>query len=197
MIEIHIRHGQASAETGWSLTKEGKKQAEAAATYLRAHFPEAFSIGMHSGSRRAIETAQLLGLRDIEWIKDERLRETDWQGGPVSREFELWKDMYGRVSAVCRDLDAKYVNQNRIIVSHGGTMQMVRACREGLIDSRFHLLFEEPRKYFTNCQMIIYTNVNPMSWVIEPEKLWVKSVCPWDESRFGHEWMQISHQLLY
>jgi broad specificity phosphatase PhoE len=183
MIEIHLRHGAASAETGWSLTEEGKRQTEAAATYLRTHFPEAFSVSIHSGSRRAIETAQLLGLSSIKWVKDERLHEGDWQGKPVPREFKLWKDMYIRVSAACKEWDTQGTNQNRIIVSHGGTMQMVRAYREGLIDSRFHLLFEEPRKYFTNCQIVIYTDEDPHDRTINHEKLWVKSVCPWDSDR--------------
>lgn len=190
MIEIHIRHGKASAETGWGLTEEGKKQAEAAASYLRLHFPQTFSVGIHSGSRRAVETAQLLNRGDIGWIKDERLREGDWRGEPVPREFELWKDMYARVSAVCKEWDAQDTNQNRIIVSHGGTMQMVRAYREGYVNSQFHLLFEEPYKYFTNCQMVIYTNENPSDKSIDPKRLWVKSVCPWEMDRFGHDWMQ-------
>jgi broad specificity phosphatase PhoE len=60
MIEVHIRHGEASAETGWGLTKEGRKQVGTAAAYLPSHFSEVFSIGIHSGSRRAAETARLV-----------------------------------------------------------------------------------------------------------------------------------------
>lgn len=191
MIEVHIRHGEASAETGWGLTEAGKRQAEAAAKYLHSHFPKVFNVGIHSGSRRAIETAQLLGLTDVEWVKDERLREGDWKGGPVPKEFTLWKDMYARISTVYKDWIARDTSENRIVVSHGGTMQMVRAYREGLIDSKFYLLFEEPCKYFTNCQMIIYTNEDPDSKIVEPDKLWVKSVCPWDMGRFGHNWIEV------
>jgi broad specificity phosphatase PhoE len=193
MIEIHIRHGAASAEAGWGLTEEGKRQAEAAASYLRLHFPQAFSVGIHSGSRRTVETARLLGLDDIEWVKDQRLREGDWKGEPVPREFELWKDMYARVSEVCKDWDAQDTNQNRVVVSHGGTMQMVRAYREGFIDSRFESLFEKPYKYFTNCQIIIYTDENPGDRNIDSKNRWVKSMCPWEVNRFGHDWMQIAN----
>lgn len=191
MIEIHMRHGEASTETGWGLTEEGQRQAATAAVYVQSHFSEAFSIGVHSGSRRAVETAQLLGLTGIEWAKDERLREVDWQGSPAPREFEPWSDMYMRVSAACEDWDANYANQNRIIVSHGGTMHMVRAYREQLIDTKFHLLFEEPFKCFTNCQMIIYTDQNPKEQAIDMDGMWVKSVYPWDLSRFGHDWIRL------
>ncbi|MDB5178589.1 MAG: phosphoglycerate mutase family domain containing protein [Patescibacteria group bacterium] len=190
MVEIHIRHGQASAETGWGLTKEGKRQAQAVAAYLQTHYPEAFTIGVHSGSRRAMETAQLLGLPDIEWANDARLREADWQGNPEPRKFEPWQEMYAQVAAACRDWDTQSAGKNRVVVSHGGTMRMVRAYREGLTGSRFHLLFEEPYKYFTNCQILIYTNESPKNGTIDPEKLWVKSVCPWDEGRFGHDWVR-------
>ena len=191
MIEVHIRHGEASAETGWGLTKEGRRQVGTAAAYLQSHFSEAFSIAIHSGSRRAAETAQLIGLTGIQWATDDRLREADWQGNPVPREFEPWSDMYARVSKACKDWDVRYVNQNRLTVSRGGTIQMVRAYREQLIDTKFHLLFEEPFKYFTNCQMVIYTDQNPKGRTIKANGLWVKSVCPWDLSRFGHDWIRV------
>lgn len=191
MIEVHIRHGQASSESGWGLTEEGKRQAESAAAYLSAHFPEAFGIGIHSGSRRTMETAQLLGLAEIEWVKDVRLREADWKGEPEPRKFEPWKEMYAQVAAACKDWDAQDGSKSRIVVTHGGTMRMVRTYREGLSGSQFPLSFEEPYKYFTNCQILIYTDENPGDQTIDSEKWWVRSVCPWEADRFGHDWMQI------
>jgi broad specificity phosphatase PhoE len=191
MNEVYVRHGEASAEANWHLTQTGKNQAEAAAKYLRSHFPRGFNRGLHSGSRRAAETAELLGIANIEWAKDERLREANWNGMPVPREFASWKEMYNRVGAACGDWHVQNSDSSRIIVSHGGTMQMVRAYRESLIDSRFHLLFAEPYKYFTNCQIIIYSDENPNDGVIDNSKLWVKSVCPWDLSRFDHDWMLV------
>jgi broad specificity phosphatase PhoE len=172
------------------LDRRRQETGQAAAKYLHSRFPEIFNAGIHSGSRRAVETAQLLGLTDIEWMKDGRLRDGDWDG-PTPREFELWTDMYARISTVCKDWDTQSINENRIVVSHGGTMHMVRAYREGFVGSKFHLLFEEPYKYFTNCQIIIYTNENPDSQVVEPDKLWVKSVCLWNLERFGHDWIQV------
>lgn len=190
MVEVHIRHGQASSKTSWSLTEEGRIQAEAAADYLRANFPHFSPLGVHSGSRRAVETAQILGLADLEWSKDERLREADWKGAPEPSSFEPWAEMYTRVAAACESWDAQ--GGDLVVVTHGGTMRMVRAYREDLSGERFQSLFNEPYKYFNNCQMIIYSNENPANQSVELEKLWVKSVCPWDMGRFGHDWMQIA-----
>lgn len=188
MIEIHIRHGEASSSNGWGLTEDGKSQVEAAAAYLRSYFSVNKTIGIHSGSRRAMETAQLLGL-GVEWLEDSRLQEVDWKGVPEPREFEPWLEMYTRVKAACKEWDANNGDSSRVIVSHGGTMKMIRAYREGLNGPRFSLLFEKPYKYFTNCQIIIYTNQNPYDEKSEAKDVWVKSVCPWNE-KFGHDWMQ-------
>lgn len=191
MIEVHIRHGQASAEMNWGLTEAGKQQARTAAKFLTKNFSQPFAIGIHSGSRRAEQTAHMLDLTLTAWSSDSRLREADWKGNPEPKEFEPWRPMYTRVAAVCKDLDHNLANKNRVVVTHGGTMRMVRAYREGLIDSRYSALFQEPYKYFTNCQMIIYTDENPKTKIIEQNKLWVKSVCPWNEKYSGHDWIEI------
>jgi broad specificity phosphatase PhoE len=134
MIEIHLRHGEASPVTG-SLTEAGETQANVAASYIKAHFPRALRIGIHSGSRRAVETAQLLELPRTAWTKDERLREADWKGIPEPREFEPWAEMYDRVASSLKDWDARNADDDRIFVTHGGTLRMVRAYREGFIRS--------------------------------------------------------------
>lgn len=46
-------------------------------------------------------------------------------------------------------------------------------------------------KYFNNCQLIIYTNENPENGQVNFGRLWVKSVCPWSEGQFGHDWLEI------
>jgi broad specificity phosphatase PhoE len=190
MVEIHVRHGQASAETNWGLTPEGRRQAEAAATYLRTHFPQALRVGTHSGLRRAKETAQILNA-DIAWTEDARLVEADWQGRPEPREFTPWRGMFDRVAAACADLGTLDAENDRIVVSHGGTLRMVRAYHEGLVGSRYSRMYEEPYKYFNNCQIIIYSDTHPDTGITEQGSLWVKSVCPWDEGRFGHDWMVV------
>lgn len=192
MVEVHIRHGQASAEARWGLTEEGNLQVRAAREYLNTNFARDFQVGMHSGSRRAVETAQLLGYANIDWLTDSRLREADWGGRGEPQDFKEWEVMSQKVAAVCRELGERYAQQSRIISSHGGTLRMVRVAREGFEGARFLELFQEPYKYFTNCQLIIYSDENPNSGEIETGSLWVKSVCPWDpKGRFGHDWIKI------
>lgn len=192
MVEIHVRHGQASGEFGWGLTPIGIQQAELVGDYIRKHFPMDFKVSMHSGSRRAVQTAEKLGLSNLSWIKEERLREADWAGKPEPQDFMEWKKMYERVASVCEEVDKNFSNQNRIVVSHGGTLRMVRVYRENFDEEKFTALFQPPYKYFTNCQIIIYTNVDPATGKLTPNSLWVKSVCPWDETgRFGHDWLLV------
>lgn len=192
MVEIHIRHAEASGEFGWGLTPTGTEQAKLAGDYIRKYFSADFQLALHSGSRRAVQTAEELGFPDLVWVKDERLREADWLGRPEPQDFLQWKEMSGRVANVCEELDTRFPTQNRLIVSHGGTMRMVRVYRERLGEDKFSTLFQSPYKYFTNCQLIIYTDEDPATGNITPDSLWVKSVCPWDESgRFGHDWIVV------
>ena len=68
-------------------------------------------------------------------------------------------------------------------------MRLVRTYREGFEEGRFHELFEPPYKYFTHCQIIVYSDQDPSG--SSGEGLWVKLVCPWDTGAFGHEWMKV------
>lgn len=191
MVEVHVRHGQASAEAHWSLTAEGRRQAGAAAAYLKEHFPGGFDATIHSGLRRAVETARMVGSPDAIWIEDSRLIEADWGGQAEPRVFGPWQDMYARVAAACQDWDAEVSSRNRLVVSHGGTMRMVRAHREGLVGPRYPAMFEKPYKYFTNCQIVIYSRVDPATGVSNAAHQWVKSACPWNLNHCGHDWLLV------
>lgn len=192
MIEIHVRHGEATAKYDWGLSSKGEDQARSASDYIHSHFPRKFLLGFHSGSRRAVETSQLLNFPLVAWTTDKRLREADWQGQPEPRKFSTWKEMYDRVASAYKEVDARHANEDRIYSTHGGTIKMARAFREGFTGSKFASLFEEPYKYFTNCQIIIYTNEDPTTGAIRNGRLWVKSVCPWDLDHFGHDWLLAS-----
>ena len=126
------------------------------------------------------------------WDEDSRLREIDWKGNPEPRDFAPWRQMYTRVTETCRGVDDLYDSNNRILISHGGTMRMVRAFREHFEEENFPILFTEPYKYFTNCQLIIYTDEDPEKGNNVDSKLWVKSVCPWNQNRSGHDWLEVS-----
>ena len=213
MIEVHIRHGQTSPETHWHLTEEGIEQARQAAEYLRRHFPGGFDLGIHSPSPRACETAELLGRKEFTWLADKRLKELDEgrkKGDEVPRDMhmadppwehfswrassdaESWGDQLARLTSLYQEVDQKYPNKDRIFVSHGGTLRITRMYREGFTAETFSQLFREPYKYFTNCQIIIYSDEDPATGLASPETRWVKSVCPWDEGKFGHDWLKVS-----
>ena len=192
MIEIHVRHGEYSKDCGWGLTQEGKRQARSAAAYITEHFPNTFSAYIHSGSRRAKETALILQPAGSVWEEDRCLREIDWNSSPEPRKFAPWRGMFTRVAAACQSVDDSFDSKNRILVSHGGSMRMVRAFREHLEEENFPVLFTEPYKYFTNCQLIIYTDEDPEKGNNVDSKLWVKSVCPWNQNHSGHDWLEVS-----
>jgi broad specificity phosphatase PhoE len=186
MIEIHIRHGQASAETG-QLTSEGKQQAILAGQYIRNEFPRIFEHGFHSPSSRAVKTAELLSFTDTLWKVNKNLSE--------KRADESWDQVIDRVRMITRELDSTYTSTNRILVYHGDAMHAMRAQRENFLGARFARLFEAPHKYFNNTQLIVYTDETPKGRAAKPGVWWVKSVCPWADGKFGHDWIEIGESL--
>jgi broad specificity phosphatase PhoE len=181
MVEIHIRHAQASPQTG-RLTEEGENQAGIVGKYLRKEFDRPFKVALCSPSTRAAKTAELLRLPSLHWTTDKRLRELSGEG---------WDEGIARIGEVCEELDIQHSDQNRILVYHGDAMHAARAYREKFMGNRLRLLFEAPYKYFNNGQLIIYSDEDPESGAIHDGKRWVKSVCPWAEGKFGHDWMSV------
>jgi broad specificity phosphatase PhoE len=186
MIEIHIRHGQASAETG-QLTGEGEQQAIAAGQYIRDEFPRIFEYGFHSPSSRAVKTAELLSLPDTKWSPNESLSE--------KRADESWDQVIGRAQIITKELDNACSSSSRILVYHGDAMHAMRAHRENFVGPRFAQLFEVPYKYFNNTQLIVYADEMPEGRSAKPGTWWVKSVCPWAGGKFGHDWIEVGKSL--
>ncbi len=186
MIEIHIRHGQASAETG-RLTSEGERQAIIAGQYIRDEFPRIFEHGFHSPSSRAVRTAGLLSLPGIKWSVNKNLSE--------KQADENWDQVIDRTQIITKELDSVYPSANRILVYHGGAMHAMRAHRENFLGPRFVHLFEVPYKYFNNTQLIVYTDETPEGRAANPSTWWVKSVCPWADAKFGHDWVEVGKSL--
>ncbi len=180
MIEIHLRHGQASTETG-QLTGEGVQQAIIAGQYIRDEFPRIFEYGFHSPSNRTIKTAELLSLPGTNWSVNNNLTE--------KRANESWDQV------ITKELNSLYPRSNRILVYHGDAMHAMRAHRENFLGARFAYLFEAPYKYFNNTQLIVYTDETPEGQASEPGSWWVKSICPWANGKFGHDWIEIGKSL--
>lgn len=188
MIEIHIRHGQASPVTG-QLTPEGERQAVIAVKFIRAEFPDPFHVGFHSPSSRAADTAKLLALPNITWEVESGLAE--------KQLGENWNQMIDRIKSVDHNINAMRPQSNRVLVYHGDAMHAMRAWREGFMGPRFDRLFEEPYKYFNNAQLIIYTDEAPQGRSVLAGSWWVKSVCPWAEGKFGHDWVEFDSSKSY
>ena len=182
MIEIHLRHGQASPETG-QLTDEGIRQAVIAGQYIRNEYPRGFGCSLHSPSSRAAKTAELLAVPNIDWKPDDRLIE--------KHSEESWAEVRVRCTKVAQEIDDTYAYDNRILVYHGEAMRAMRACCENFTGAHFWLLFEEPYKYFNNTQLIIYTDEPPDGQPAAPDTWWVKSICPWANGSFGHDWIEM------
>lgn len=210
MIEVHIRHGQMQREAPYGLTELGKEQAKAAAEYLHINFPRGFSVGFQSPSMRAKETTALLGYSDTSWYTDDRLRELSWGEQPPkdvdslskTPEYqtftwrnhptgESWEEVGTRLTTFFAEVDATHPDGDRIFSYHGNALRTTRFLRELREPALFVKTFEEPYKYFTNCQIIIYSNENPETGEISAGERWVKSVCPWDLERNGHDWLLI------
>lgn len=182
MIEIHIRHGQASPQSG-QLTEEGRQQAALAGQYIQDNFPPVFNYGFHSPASRAAKTAELLALPQTRWNVNHNLSEK--QAG------ESWDQVIGRARAITRELNALHPNASRVLVYHGDALHAMRAYRENFLGPRFTMLFEAPYKYFNNTQLIIYTDETPEGSIAGPGTWWVKSVCPWAGTKFGHDWIKV------
>lgn len=210
MIEIFVRHGESDRHTG-RLTDEGERQARIAGDYIRKHFPASFKIGITSPSTRARHTARLLGFTDISWQIDERIREMslgatgappnfaeleatseyrslDWHKEP---DGEVWRDVLDRVGDACDDISARYGSKNRIISTHGNALHTIRMHKERVQADSFHSLFEGSHRYYLNCQLIIYSDIDPSDAQCKPGHLWVMSACPWSDKQLGHDWIRV------
>ena len=203
----------------YRLTLRGRQQAAEAGKWIRENIAAQFQRYHVSEYVRAVETAALLELPDARWFKTPFLREREAGEFDNLTEVEkeqrfahymlarrndayYWKPPNGEsVVDVClrvhRFLDTVHrdrCDESMVVVCHANVMQAFRVLLERLSQNRFNALInsEDPRDRIHNCQVLHYTRQNPADPAdIRPHPVWVRSVCPWDESRSHNEWAKI------
>ncbi len=208
----------------WRLTEKGRAQAKSAGEWLKKNRgeTEGFYRCYTSEYIRAMETASLLDIEDALWYSDFYLRERDWgdMGNMSVREREekfadsmkqkesealYWTPPNGeslanvglRVDRLFQTLHRECENKDVVIVCHGEVMRMIQVRLERLSQEKFNELenSKDEKDKIHNAQIIWYTRVNPENEIdIRPWTSWVKSVCPWDETKSSNEWRLIPRQ---
>jgi NAD+ kinase len=201
----------------WRLSEKGKEQAHVTGDWLKLHAKDVSFFRCYTSEYvRAMETAALLNITDAQWYPDFYLRERNW--GDLDRlsvnereekfsqsmkertiEPFYWTPPNGesladvglRVDRLFQTLHRECEGKSVIIVCHGEIMWMIRARLERLTQEKFRELdaSQDPKDHINNCQVLWYTRQNPEDeYDIRPYLSWMKSVCPWDETRSSNEW---------
>jgi broad specificity phosphatase PhoE len=201
------------------LTPRGVEQAQAAGEWLKWEYPEGFDHYHVSTLLRAEQTAGHLGLPGAEWVLDDRLREQDWGevGALGAAEHKrLYPNSYRLMqqnrwywSAPGGESYATHVRlrwerllgtmhreqdyENTILVAHGGTLSVGRVILERLQIPEWLAQDEDPAYNINNTQILTYTRDDPETGEDAGKLQWMRSICPWDESKswFGGRWVKL------
>jgi NAD+ kinase len=202
------------------LSTIGIEQAYAAGDWLRREQFTSFQRYYTSEHRRAFHTAALLNLQNARWYRDQVLRERDHgimdnlhpdvvkkRYAEYKRELEkspfYAKPANGESIAETVDrlrstfmstLHRECSNGNVIVVAHGEVLWALRFIIERMSVEKYEELdrSEHPHDRMNNCQILQYTRVNPNDPSdIRTHPMWMRSVCPWDETRSPNIWQAI------
>ncbi|NCS32437.1 histidine phosphatase family protein [bacterium] len=202
----------------WRLTAKGETQAREAGKWLSENFEPGFFDRLESSQyARAMQTAALLGIQDVEWRLNDYLRERDRGIMDVittsirDTVFGLWTDARKKsrfyapfpggesMSQLCERFDrvmdtlVRSGSQNVLLVCHGELMWAARVRIERLRSDQFDTFngSKDPLDKIHNCQIIHYTRQNPETGAVLSHFGWVRSICPWDTSLSTNEWCPI------
>ncbi len=204
------------------LTDKGRKQADMAGDYIRAHLGDSFYRYYVSEYSRALETAALLKLPFAKWRMEFYLRERDWGKLDVVSEEDksttfkeamdqrkrdgfFWRPPGGEsMSAVCLRWD-RFINtlarecdgeDKVIVVCHGEVMWAARVRMEKMSHRDYQALEASPRPQdkIHNCQILHYTRENPETKKLSKHFGWMMSICPTDLSRSSNVWVPIERK---
>jgi broad specificity phosphatase PhoE len=183
-----------------SLTEEGLRQAAATGEWLRKEFPDGFASCICSPYRRALQTFAQLGLPNQPVIEP-RIREQSWgslhhkhphTAAEERREYferfqtamdarpgdgESVREHFHRVREFLTELLAGYSGEDILIVSHGGSMKMARMILENIPEHELSRLYT-PEFPMSNCQLVMYSEKDPVTGSLEESLCWVNSLCP-------------------
>jgi broad specificity phosphatase PhoE len=208
----------------WRLSDKGREQAKIAGEWLKRvrGEEEGFYRCYTSEYVRAMETAALLNIKDALWYSDFYLRERNYgdldrlsfqereeqfAGSMKEREIEplYWTPPNGesladvglRVDRLFQTLHRECENKDVVVVCHGEVMRMIQVRLERMTQEAFNTVdnSRDEKDKIHNCQIIWYSRVNPENEIdIRPYTSWVKSVCPWDETKSDNTWRLIPRQ---
>ncbi|HJV33197.1 MAG TPA: phosphoglycerate mutase family protein [Patescibacteria group bacterium] len=203
------------------LTTRGIAQAQAAGAWLRDNGFARFDRYYVSEYVRAMETAGHLGLElgdGQRWYSDFFLRERDYGVFDVmpyeeraakfaeyfhgaERDGFFWKppggesmaDVAMRLGRLLDTLHRECSDKSVIAVCHGETMWAMRVRLERMSQERYGALSasKDPFDKIHNCQIIHYARRDPETRRLLPCYGWMRSICPWDETRSSNAWTRI------
>lgn len=201
----------------WRLTSRGVYQAQCAGDFLRESGYWDCKRLYTSWYLRARETAAHLGL-DGYWFMHPYLRERDWgiadvmsvamrnelyaeyerrrKIDPLHTSFpggESIAQMLVRLSLMLNTLSRECANERVLMTLHGDAMWGFRILLERLTPEMYQDLNNSnaPTDRIHNCQVVIYSRVDPTSGEIYPYFRYRRSVCPWDREISSDVWMPI------
>lgn len=207
----------------FALSDTGKKQARAAGDWLRRNQHTSFRRYYTSEHRRAFHTAALLELPGARWYRDQVLRERDHgimdnlhphivderyadyrqalkkspfyakpaNGESIAETVDRLKSSF--MSTLHRECSEGSV----IVVAHGEVLWALRFIIERLSVERYEELDRSKHAHnrMNNCQIIEYARANPENASdVRPYLMWMRSVCPWDETRSSNVWQPIARK---
>ena len=172
---------------------------------------------------RAKETAGLLNLPNAEWYAELHLRERDWRQLNVMPRDERRKkfseieskrqinsfywcppngesiaDVDSRLRSVLNTLHRETGDKRVVMVVHGELMWTLRYRLERMSINDWIDLdnSDDPQNQIHNCQIIHYTRIDPKTEKLSGHYNWMRSVCPWDESKSTNDWRPVNRVLL-
>jgi len=203
------------------LTELGVFQAQAAGDWLRANNFADFDYHYVSPHLRACETAANLKL-NAEWRVDDRWRERDWGHYGMltpeqkhdrypevaeSRELSEWywhppggeslaTGVRSRFEDILDTLHREVQGQPVIAVTHGETIRVAQFILERHTPATWEIMDGSENFKVNNCQILHYSRRNPETGEIANRLNWMRSICPWDETKSwaNGEWAELQYK---
>lgn len=202
----------------WCLTDRGRGQAKVTGEWLHREFPDGFGRRYVSETTRTYTTAGLLAVPGPKWYSEADLIERNWghfdgltederrieYGRIVERKDIdpfMWapdggeslhsvrkrlKNVLGTLHRECSDMDV-------IAVCHGEVMWCFRTLIERMTIKQFTKYdgSKNPKDRINNCQVMVYSRIDPVTGDEHPHNRWLLSICPHNPELSRNEWQLI------
>lgn len=191
----------------WRLTKKGIEQAEQTGIWIRENLsflwdwkviPTKYYVSPYI---RARETAAYLNIPDALWHINIYLRERSWgeiqtadknelyPGIDKKRKSEIamwWTPPGGESIADCSLRQEKFfdtnhrecTNANVVSVSHGEVLYSQMSVIEHWTPEEYYDAVTNPDQNISNCAIVWYSRVNPITREAEDKLCWKTIICP-------------------